>query len=101
MAVPNVRMVGEQQRPGAQALQHQCAEKNGRYRVTGNPHGQQRNERTAGDAVIGRFRCRDAVQDAGAELVAVLARSFGLAVGDEGGDIAAGRRNDPDDGADN
>ena len=89
-AVDEVRMLGEQERPGLQPVDQQAAEQDRGGIGAGNAEGEHRDQRRAGDRVVGRLGRGDRLRRAVAELLRMLRPALGLVVGHERRDRAAG-----------
>ncbi len=59
----------------------QSAQKYSRHCVSGNSHGEQRNQGTADYSIVGGFRSDYSINNTGSELLRVLGRIFFRRVG--------------------
>ena len=82
------------------ALHDEGAQQDGGDGVTRNTEGQQRDHSAAGAAVVRGLGGGNAVRDARAPKLRMLAQALVEAVGNEHGDVAARARNRTDEGAD-
>lgn len=93
-------LLREEQRPGLQALYHQGTHHDSCCTVARYTESQHGNEGTAADGIIACLGSDHTLGLTVAEIIGMLAPAFGLVIGNEAGNIAAGSRNTADKGAD-
>ena len=94
------RVLGEELGARGEALNDKTAHQNRRDGFAGDAKRQHRDQRAAGNGVVGRFRAADAFDGAVAEVLLVLGELLGVIVAHEAGDGRARARENADDVAD-